>query len=161
MSEKLTPKELPHEFLLKKYNLNIKDLSAHTQQLKSDLDKTTNLVLTRSKDGVVNLTPKTQQKISTYDRYICDGIWEYLEEQEEVSEEEAEKVEDKMDEKREEIEEKMEEAHEEAIEEKEQVKAQSDENDNEEEKAEGGEIEETQEEKPKDENVSIGFWNWD
>jgi hypothetical protein len=162
MSEKLTPKELPHEFLLKKYNLNIKDLSAHTQQLKSDLDKTTNLVLTRSKDGVVNLTPKTQQKISTYDRYICDGIWEYLEEQDEVSEEEAEKVEDKMDEKREEIEDKMEEAHEEAIEEqKEEVEEPKAEAEAEEPKAEGGEIEETQEEKPKDDKVQIGFWNWD
>ena len=38
MAEKLTPKELPHEFLLKKYNLKIEDLSAHTQQLKSDLE---------------------------------------------------------------------------------------------------------------------------
>ena len=163
MAEKLTPKELPHEFLLKKYNLKIEDLSAHTQQLKSDLDKTTNLVLTRSKDGVVNLTPKTQQKISTYDRYICDGIWEYLEEQDEVSEEEVEEVEEKMDEKREDIEDKMEEAHEEAIEEKkEEEKAETQPKaEAEEPKAEGGEIEETQEEKPKDDKVQIGFWNWD
>jgi hypothetical protein len=160
MSENITPKQLPHEHLLKKYNLKIEDLSAHTQQLKKDLDQTTRLCLSRSKDGVVNLTPATQQKISTYDRYICDGIWEYLEEQEEVSEAEVEKIEDKMDEKREEIEEKMEEAHEEAVEEQKEVEAKA-----EEPKAEGGEVEaeETQTEaKPKqDDEVKVGLWDWD
>ena len=160
MSENITPKQLPHEFLLQKYNLKITDLSAHTQQLKSDLDKTTRLVLNRSKEGKINLTPATQQKISTYDRYICDGIWEYLEEQEEVSEAEVEKIEDKMDEKREEIEEKMEEAHEEAVEEQKEVEAKA-----EEPKAEGGEVEaeETQTEvKPKqDDEVKVGLWDWD
>ena len=39
MSE-LNPRELPHEFLLRKYGLSINQLSNHTKQLKTDLDKT-------------------------------------------------------------------------------------------------------------------------
>ena len=34
MSEAIDPKELPHEFLLKRHKLTIGELSAHTQQLK-------------------------------------------------------------------------------------------------------------------------------
>ena len=118
MSEAINPKELPHEFLLRRHNLSIEELSANTKQLKKDLDKTLHLIVNRSKDGNVNLTPQTQQKITTYDRYICDGIFEYLEEQEQLTEAQVEKEEEKMEEKREEVETKMEEAHEEALEEK-------------------------------------------
>ena len=32
-------RELPHEVLLRRYGLNISQLSNHTQQLKKDLDK--------------------------------------------------------------------------------------------------------------------------
>ena len=117
MSEKINVKELPHIFLLNRHNLSIDQLSAHTQQLKKDLDKTLVLVINRSKDGNVSLTPQTQQKISTYDRYICDGIFEYLEEQDELSEKQVESEEKKVEEKREEVEEKMEEIHTEQVEE--------------------------------------------
>ena len=118
MSETISPKELPHEFLLKRHKLNISDLSVHTQQLKKDLDKTLVLVINRSKEGNINLTPQTQQKISTYDRYICDGIFEYLEEQDELTDKQVEAEEVKLENKREVVEEKMEKAHEEAVEEK-------------------------------------------
>tara|TARA_R100001015_G_C4527045_1_gene94474 strand:- start:41 stop:493 length:453 start_codon:yes stop_codon:yes gene_type:complete len=115
---KINPKELPHEFLLKRHNLSIDQLSSHSQQLKKDLDKTLHLIVNRSKDGNVNLTPATQQKISTYDRYICDGIFEYLEEADKITEQQVEKEEAQLEDKREEVEQKMEEAHEEALEEK-------------------------------------------
>jgi hypothetical protein len=117
MSKAINVKELPHEFLLRKHNLSISELSSHTQQLKSDLDKTLRLVINRSNDGNVNLTPATQQKISTYDRYICDGIFEHLEQQDKISEEQVDAEEVKLEEKREVVETKMEEAHEEALEE--------------------------------------------
>ena len=68
-------------------------------------------------NGNVNLTPATQQKISTYDRYICDGIFEHLEQQDKISEEQVDAEEVKLEEKREVVETKMEEAHEEALEE--------------------------------------------
>ena len=45
MSEKINVKELPHIFLLNRHNLSIDQLSAHTQQLKKDLDKTLVLVI--------------------------------------------------------------------------------------------------------------------
>ncbi len=115
MSEQVNPKDLPHEFLLRKHSLSISDMSAHTKQLKKDLDRTLQLVLNKSKDGEVKLTPATQQKISTYDRYICDGIFEYLEDKDRISDNMAVEEEKNMDNKREEFKEVMEEAHEEAI----------------------------------------------
>lgn len=174
MSETLNPKELPHQFLLKKYKLEIGQLSNHTQQLKKDLDKTLHLVINRSKDGNVNLTPQTQQKIATYDRYICDGIFEYLEEQEAISEKEVEVVEEKMDEKREEVEEKMEEAHEEAVAEKEEeAKEEPKAEEPKEEEPKAEEVEEVkaeetdpnyadgEEQQKEEEKVNIGgFWDW-
>jgi hypothetical protein len=71
--------ELPHELLLRKYGLQIAQLSSHTQQLKRDLDKTLTLIINKSRNGEIQITPSTQSKIETYDRYICDGIFEYLE----------------------------------------------------------------------------------
>ena len=149
MSEELNPRELPHELLMRKYGLGIDDMSNHTKQLKKDLDRALQLVLNKSKNGAVKLTPVTQQKIETYDRYICDGIFEYLENQEVISEEESKQVESALDDK-------MEDMHEDAksIENKEPStsKEESVSNANDdpptEQKKEGG-------------KVSIGFWNWD
>tara|TARA_R110001599_G_scaffold206226_2_gene403542 strand:- start:12118 stop:12588 length:471 start_codon:yes stop_codon:yes gene_type:complete len=156
MSEELNPRELPHELLMRKYGLGIDDMSNHTKQLKKDLDRALQLVLNKSKNGAVKLTPVTQQKIETYDRYICDGIFEYLENQEVISEEESKQVESALDDKRDEVKEKMEDMHEDAksIENKEPStsKEESVSNANDdpptEQKKEGG-------------KVSIGFWNWD
>jgi hypothetical protein len=82
-------RELPHEVLLRKYNLQVSELSNHTQQMKKDLDKTITFLINKSKNGSVNITPTTQSKIETYDRYICDGIFEFLENQDVINQDQA------------------------------------------------------------------------
>ena len=151
MSEELNPRELPHQVLMRRYGLSMEQMSNHTKQLKSDLDKTLRLVLNRSKEGAIKLTPITQSKIETYDRYICDGVFEYLEKQDNISEGEVEKVEQQMDDKREDVKEKMEEIHEEAT-------STSDNDTSTEEKPSS----ESEEEKPQEDSGSakIGFWDW-
>jgi hypothetical protein len=96
-------KELPHEVLLRRYGLNISQLSNHTQQLKKDLDKTITFIVNKSKDGKINLTPAVESKIETYDRYICDGIFEFLESKDVITEEQAEQLKDKADDAREDV----------------------------------------------------------
>lgn len=160
MSEELNPKQLPHEMLLSRYGLSMEDMGTHTKQLKTDLDKTLRLVLNRAKDGAIKLTPATQTKIETYDRYICDGIFEYLEDNEQISSEKADALEKQADVKREEVKEQMEEIHEEAVEN--QTKS----------KEETSETTDTKTEetptptsKPKEDEddgrVRIGFWDWE
>jgi len=101
------------------------------------------------------LSTNLNSKIETYDRYICDGIFEYLENQDSVSEQEVEQVEEQMDSKRDDVVEKMEEIHEEAIE-----------TENKQETASESETtSETQTETPtpKEESstkVGLGFWDW-
>jgi hydroxylamine reductase (hybrid-cluster protein) len=109
MSE-LNPRELPHEFLLRKYGLSINQLSNHTKQLKTDLDKTLRLILSKSINGNVNITPTTQSKIETYDRYICDGIFEFLENNNLITENQSDTEEKRMDSKRDNVVDKMEES---------------------------------------------------
>lgn len=96
-------KELPHEVLLRRYGLNISELSNHTQQLKKDLDKTIMFLVNKSKNGTINLTPAVESKIETYDRYICDGIFEFLESKDVITEAQAEQLKDKADDAREDV----------------------------------------------------------
>ena len=96
-------RELPHELLLRKYGLNVSQLSNHTQQLKKDLDKTITFIVNKSKNGNINLTPAVESKIETYDRYICDGIFEYLENKEVITEAQADDLKDRADDIREDI----------------------------------------------------------
>lgn len=96
-------RELPHELLLRKYGLNISELSNHTQQLKKDLDKTITFIVNKSKNGNINLTPAVESKIETYDRYICDGIFEYLENKEVITEKQADDLKEKADDIREDV----------------------------------------------------------
>lgn len=96
-------RELPHELLLRKYGLNVSELSNHTQQLKKDLDKTITFIVNKSKNGKINLTPAVESKIETYDRYICDGIFEYLENKDIITESQADALKDKADDIREDI----------------------------------------------------------
>jgi hypothetical protein len=96
-------KELPHEVLLRRYGLNVSQLSNHTQQLKKDLDKTITFIVNKSKNGKINLTPAVESKIETYDRYICDGIFEHLESQDVITEAQAEQLKDKADDAREDV----------------------------------------------------------
>lgn len=94
-------RELPHEVLLRRYGLNISQLSNHTQQLKKDLDKTITFIVNKSKNGKINLTPAVESKIETYDRYICDGIFEFLESKDVITEAQADDLKDKADDARE------------------------------------------------------------
>lgn len=96
-------RELPHELLLRKYGLNVSQLSNHTQQLKKDLDKTITFIVNKSKNGRINLTPAVESKIETYDRYICDGIFEYLENKDVITEAQADALKDKADDIREDV----------------------------------------------------------
>ena len=97
-----------------------------------------------------------QSKIETYDRYICDGIFEYLEAQETITSDTADTLEKQADDKREEVKDKMEEMHEEAKEESNEPPPSENKTD------------ETQSNEPpakpnsdEDENkVRIGFWDW-
>ena len=107
MSE-LNPRELPHEFLLRKYGLSINQLSNHTKQLKTDLDKTLRLILSKSTNGNISITATTQSKIETYDRYICDGIFEFLENNEVITQSQSDSEESQMDSKRDSVVDKME-----------------------------------------------------
>lgn len=108
MSENINPKEMPHELLLRRHNLSVNDLSSHAKQMKKDFDRTLRAVISKSSNGIVTITSATKSKIDTYDRYICDGIFEYLENEEinSTSENEVEKV--KMDAQREEQMDKLE-----------------------------------------------------
>jgi hypothetical protein len=92
--------ELPHEVLMRRYGLNINQLSSHTQQLKRDLDKTLTLIINKSRNGKIQMTPSVQSKIETYDRYICDGIFEYLEDKDVITESQSDSIESQMDSKR-------------------------------------------------------------
>lgn len=152
MSEQINVKEFPHTFLLKKYQLNKSVLSSHTNQLITDFNRVVRLVASRSKDGNVNLTPATQNKLETYDRYICEGIFEYLEDAEKLSDEQSTQEEEQMEEKREEVVEKMEELHEDAVKENEQTNTNT--------TPEAVEQETPQEEAPA-KKKGLGFWNFD
>jgi hypothetical protein len=96
-------RELPHEVLLRRYGLNVSQLSNHTQQLKKDLDKTITFIVNKSKNGKINLTPAVESKIETYDRYICDGIFEFLENKDVITEAQATQLKDKADDAREDV----------------------------------------------------------
>lgn len=92
--------ELPHESLMRRYNLSIEDLPSKPRQLKMDLDRTIQMVVNKSRNGQIQMTANTQSKIETYDRYICDGIFEYLEDEEVITESQSDSMESQMDSKR-------------------------------------------------------------
>ena len=167
MTENIEPRELPHQLLMRRYSIGVNDLKPHARQLKKDLDKTLQLVINKSKGGAIRLTPATQSKIEAYDRYICDGVFEILEDKEVISENLFEEIKESAEEKREELVEQMEELHEEAKEEAisgidKELQAKDNENNpqviNQEETIEKEETE--TEPEPKSEGVRVGFWNW-
>ena len=49
------------------------------------------------------MTPAVESKIDTYDRYICDGIFEHLESKDVITEAQAEQLKDKADDAREDV----------------------------------------------------------
>jgi|TARA_R110000744_G_scaffold157313_3_gene273039 hypothetical protein len=108
MSEIVNPKEMPHELLLRRNNVSITDLSSDAQQSKKDFDRTLRAVLSKSNNGEVKITSATKSKIDAYDRYICDGIFEFLEQEEINSKAETDIEKIKMDAEREEQMQKLE-----------------------------------------------------
>ena len=170
MSENIEPRELPHQLLMRRYDIKVNDLNPHARQLKKDLDKTLQLVINKSKGGAIKLTPLTQQKIEAYDRYICDGVFEILEDEDNIDNKLVEEIKESAEDKREEIVEKMEEMHEQAkeevIEEKTGIEKELEKKSNENNPVEmQKETTENSEEKPVEpqeekSSVKIGFWNW-
>jgi len=168
MSDKIELKELPHQYMFRKYGLNKSMLNADGKQMLTDLEKTLRLVSTNAakKGGNITLTPATQQKIETYDRFICDTIYEYLEDNDKISEKQADTLEGQMDDKREVVAEKMDELYTEAQETLEQIKEET-QNQVEETQATQSEnsaetsVETKEEKEDKDDRVRIGFFDWD
>jgi dsDNA-binding SOS-regulon protein len=58
------------------------------------------MIVNKSRNGRINMTPATKSKIDTYDRYICDGIFEYLENADVINENQADSMESQMDSQR-------------------------------------------------------------
>lgn len=92
--------ELPHELLLRRYGISISQLNNNAQQMKRDLDRVITMTINKSRNGQVVISPSTESKIETYDRYICDGIFEYLENADVITEGQSNSLENQMDAKR-------------------------------------------------------------
>lgn len=142
-------KQLPHQLLLTRHNLTQDDLSSHGKQMLMDLKKTLTGIfnLAKSKGGEVRISPATQQKVSTYDRYICDSIFEALEKEESIDNAQIEREEKVADDLRDKVEDKMETAEGKAEDKTEDITS----------PVSGGETVSTDETKNK---VKIGFWDW-
>lgn len=146
-------RELPHEVLLRRYGLNISQLSNHTQQLKKDLDKTITFLVNKSKNGKINLTPAVESKIETYDRYICDGIFEFLEDKDVITEAQAEQLKDKADDAREDA---IDELKEDGIDDSNE----NDDSDDAEKSAQKDSNVNNQSTASSEDSAKIGFWDW-
>ena len=85
--EQQTNKLLPYQLLLRKNNIQDTDLKRGTQQLIADIKKIRNVLYAQTqRKGVTNeieVSEITQEKIDTYDRHICNDIFEYLDNLEE------------------------------------------------------------------------------
>ena len=88
--EEQTNKLLPYQLLLRKNNIQETDLKRGTQQLIADIKKIRNVLYAQTqRKGITNeieVSEITQEKIDTYDRHICNDIFEYLDELEEKQE---------------------------------------------------------------------------
>ena len=85
--EEQTNKLLPYQLLLRKNNIQETDLKRGTQQLIADIKKIRNVLYAQTqRKGITNeieVSEITQEKIDTYDRHICNDIFEYLDNLEE------------------------------------------------------------------------------
>jgi len=70
--------------LMRKENVRISDLDSETQSYIQDLNKVTQLLINKARGGELNITPITERKIKNYDRAICEGIYDYLDERKDV-----------------------------------------------------------------------------
>ena len=92
--ENQTNKLLPYQLLLRKNNIQETDLPRGTQQVIADIKKIRNILYAQSqrKGAKFEVSESTQEKINTYDRHICNDIFEYLDELEEKQEAQKEEV---------------------------------------------------------------------
>jgi len=83
--EEQTNKLLPYQLLLRKNNIQETDLPRGTQQVIADIKKIRNILYAQSqrKGAKFEVSEATQEKINTYDRHICNDIFEYLDNLEE------------------------------------------------------------------------------
>ncbi len=75
--------------LMKKEGVQVSNLDSETQSLIKDLKQTTQVLINRAKGGEIKVSPQTERKIKNYDRAICEGIYDYLEEKENNASQEA------------------------------------------------------------------------
>ncbi len=68
--------------LLKKEGVSVSDLDSETQSYIKDLKQTTQVLINRAKGGEINVSPQTERKIKNYDRAICEGIYDYIDNKE-------------------------------------------------------------------------------
>jgi hypothetical protein len=151
MSEQIeNVKQLPHQLLLTRHSINPSDLNSEAKEMLKLFKQTMTAVNTNSKkNGEVRISDAVRNKITAYDRYICDGIFEYLEKETEVSNAQIDSEEENADTHRDKVEEKIEETEEKL----EEVNSEEEEPPN---SADGEEQKET----PSDDNAKIGFWDW-
>ncbi len=64
--------------LLKKEGVSISDLDSETQSYIKDLKQTTQVLINRAKGGDIKVSAQTERKIKNYDRAICEGIYDYI-----------------------------------------------------------------------------------
>jgi hypothetical protein len=68
--------------LMKKEGVKESDLDSETREYIKDLNQVTQVLINRAKGGEIKVSSQTERKIKNYDRVICDGIYDYLEERE-------------------------------------------------------------------------------
>lgn len=71
--------------LMKKEGVKVSDLDSETQAYIKDLKQVTQVLINRAKGGEIKVSASTERKIKNYDRVICEGIYDYLEEKESES----------------------------------------------------------------------------
>ena len=68
--------------LMKKEGVKESDLDSETQAYIKNLKRVTQVLINRAKGGEIQVSSATERKIKNYDRVICEGIYDYLEEKE-------------------------------------------------------------------------------
>lgn len=68
--------------LMKKEGVKESDLDSETRAYIKDLNQVTQVLINRAKGGEIKVSAQTERKIKNYDRVICEGIYDYLEERE-------------------------------------------------------------------------------
>ena len=77
-------KKFPHEKLMEDNNIVVSQLDADTASFISDFKQTMKGVnMLAQKTGSLKIKPETESKLRRLDKVICNGIFAYLEDEEE------------------------------------------------------------------------------